>query len=266
MSRHTLIDIIRQAADELGLPRPASAVASDPQTRQLVALANAVCRDILQEHAWSLQHTLATVTSVAGQSDYAIPDDFDRIIDDTEWDSTNHWRLVGPQTPQQARALIESGLTWTGTTMFRLFGSSTIRLWPTPTVDNQLFAYEYVSENWGRDTDGNRKDRMTSDTDTSIFDPQLVVKGMKVAFMQAKGFDTSTLVPSYLHTLNRRIADDIGGGVLDMGQEGNGLTSEIAPGSINGGAGSGGASPSSPSGGSGGAGVLDGDGFYIILE
>ena len=35
------------------------------------------------------------------QTQYAMPSDFDRPVDRTQWDKTRHWEMIGPDTAQQ---------------------------------------------------------------------------------------------------------------------------------------------------------------------
>jgi hypothetical protein len=56
----TALEIVHRAADELGLPRPATfavTAQSDPQARQLAALVNRDGRSLVMEHGWTALQT-----------------------------------------------------------------------------------------------------------------------------------------------------------------------------------------------------------------
>jgi hypothetical protein len=217
MSSNTLLDIVRTVCDELGLPRPpAVANSTDPQVRQLVALINSAGRDVAAAHTWTALQSLGTIVTEKAKADYVLAPDFDRLIADTAWDRDNKWQMCGPQTPQADRFLRESGMTAAAVRKFRLFGK-TLRLWPTPEQAGHVFVYEYMSYAWALDVDGTRKDAMTVDTDTSIFEPKLLIKGAKALFMAAKGFDATSLMQDWTLAIQTEIADDNADGSINMG-------------------------------------------------
>ncbi len=74
--------------------------------------------------------TLSQAASASGtgvsltfsQTQYAMPSDYDRLIDDTDWDKSRHWGILGPETAQQWQWL-KSGYISTGPRMrFRVLG------------------------------------------------------------------------------------------------------------------------------------------------
>ena len=96
-----------------------------------------------------------------GSSDFTLPADFGRIIDDTLWDRTRFWRMRGALSPQQwqlykssiiGRATIER--RW----RIRLPGGAVAGAPTVFSIDPPLstipggeqFVFEYVSANWVR--------------------------------------------------------------------------------------------------------------------
>ena len=55
----------------------------------------------------------STGTFVFSQVKYALPAAYDRLIDRTDWDKTQHWEMLGPETMQQVQWL-KSGFISTG--------------------------------------------------------------------------------------------------------------------------------------------------------
>lgn len=209
--------IIKQAADELGLPRPSTLAATDPSTVQFLALANAHGNFLMTKHPWTALQALATFATVNGTSDYDVATDFDRFIDDTQWDRTNAWRLIGPISPQFDRFRRETlGATIGPRRSIRLIGTS-IRVNPTPTVDGDVLVYEYVSNNWARTSGAVAKAAITLDTDLTVYDPWLMIYGIKYRFRHAKGLDSETFKEEHDDYLDLRKAGDIGVGTINMG-------------------------------------------------
>jgi hypothetical protein len=216
MAFSTLLEIIQTATDELGLPRPVAVAASaDIQSRQLYAAANAAGRALMRAHPWASLQAVGTITTANGTVSYSLASDYDRMIQDTGWDRTNHWRMVGPDTPQANRELLESNLVQVGVNKrFRLKGT-TVSIFPTPSTVETL-VYEYVSNEWAASSAGVAQTSFLIDTDTSIFDPDLVKAEIKWRFMSAKGMFADGLKAEADDLRNLKIAGDLGGTVLSM--------------------------------------------------
>lgn len=123
------------------------------------------------------------------QVQYPLPSDWKKQIEQTEWDRTNRWPLMGPQTPQAWQSF-KSGIVYAGPReRFRIIGN-TIALNPPP-PSGLILAFEYISDAYVVAADGTLKSSFTEDTDTCLFDDSLMVEGLKVAFKQAKGLDVT---------------------------------------------------------------------------
>jgi len=151
---------------------------------------------------------------------YDLPADFDRYIGQTWWDRTNHWRLIGPDSPQMDQ-YIRSGIFATGPRRrFRQVGRkpNAWRIWPPPFAGGApapgALVWEYISKNWVLKVDGTTSDRMTTDTDTPLLDDQLVIMGVKWRMWQIKGFEYAAMQQEYLDAVNAKFASD--GGIPDL--------------------------------------------------
>lgn len=145
---------------------------------------------------------------------YAFPSDYDRLISRTDWNKTNFWEIIGPETPQQWEWL-KSGLIASGPrTRFRILGGL-FEIWPPPT-DELVLGFEYVSSYWARTTLGVAKAAFTVDTDTSVYRDNLLVLGTKLKFYEIKGFDTTTLALNFNRQLQLAKEQDKDGPTLSM--------------------------------------------------
>lgn len=150
-----LLDLIQDAAAELGLPIVSSVISTtDATVRSLLAHANAEGQDLRSEYEWAQLSSTKLITLVAGQSTYPLPDDFDSQIFDTHWDRSNRWQLIGPMSPDEWQ-FYQSGIV--GTTprrLFRIMGraDNQFTIYPTPSADEagQILAFEYLSKTWCR--------------------------------------------------------------------------------------------------------------------
>jgi hypothetical protein len=208
----SLLDIVNRAQDELGLSRSSAvAAATDPQARQLFALANAAGRAFMRRHAWGDLITLATITTVAGTSDYSVPADFARLVPQTNWDRTTKLRIGGPDTPQLDRFRRETTLTTSPLNrVFRQIGLSAIRVFPTPNASGNTLVYEYVSRRWARSAAALAQDEFQADSDTSVFNADLIVRELKWRFRAAKGLAADIDKADADDVLNQLIAADTG--------------------------------------------------------
>ena len=144
----SLLDIIDQAVAELGLDFSVSLVmgSDDPTVNQLRRLAVAEGKRLARKAQWPdlvREHTFATVASTAS---YALPSDYESIVNDTAWDRTAARPLEGPLSPaayqNEVSGLVQAGIV----SSIRLRGGRVLVV-PTPTGASTL-AYEYVSNRW----------------------------------------------------------------------------------------------------------------------
>lgn len=161
--------------------------------------------------------TTATGVSLTfSQVRFAMPSDFDRLIDRTDWDKSQHWEVLGPETAQQWQWL-RSGYISTGPRVrFRVLGNL-YQIWPALGALHRL-GFEYVSNLWVTATGGSAptKTSFTVDTDTCVFPDRLMVLGTKLKYFEIKGFDTLALYRDYTMQLDIAKAHDAGSPTLSM--------------------------------------------------
>ncbi len=149
---------------------------------------------------------------------YTIPSDFDRYISHTWWDRTNHWMLIGPQSPQFDQWQ-RSGIVTTGPRIrWRQIGvrPTVFRLWPPPTSASvpDALVFEYINDGWVLHVDGTYGNKFTADTDVPLLNDQMFILGAKWRFWQIKGFAYAAMQQESLDFVNREKARD--GGMPDL--------------------------------------------------
>lgn len=123
------------------------------------------------------------------QVNYNLPSDWLKQIPQTEWDRTNRWPLIGPESAQSWQSF-KSGIVYAGPRQrFRIY-ENTIAINPPP-PNALMFAFEYISNGWVINSVGQRLTQYSDDTDTSIFHDSLLITGLKSQWKQAKGLDAS---------------------------------------------------------------------------
>jgi len=162
---------------------------------------------------------LASATSVGGtvtfsQTKYPLPPDFETITDNTHWDKTKHWQMLGPEDAQQWQWL-KSGYISTGPRIrWRILGNQ-FQIWP-PYNTQEYLGFEYRSKGWARSATGAVKNSFTADTDTTVFDDTVLVLATKLKYFQIKSFDTTALMQDYMRYLSIAKANDKGSATLSF--------------------------------------------------
>ena len=162
---------------------------------------------------------LASATSVGGtvtfsQTKYDLPPDFETITDNTHWDKTKHWQMLGPEDAQQWQWL-KSGYISTGPRIrWRILGGQ-FQIWP-PYNTQEYLGFEYRSKGWARSAANAVKNSFTADTDTTVFDDTVLVLATKLKYFQVKSFDTTALMQDYMRYLGVAKANDKGSATLSF--------------------------------------------------
>jgi hypothetical protein len=162
---------------------------------------------------------LASATSVGGtvtfsQTKYPLPPDFETITDNTHWDKTKHWQMLGPEDAQQWQWL-KSGYISTGPRIrWRILGGQ-FQIWP-PYNTQEYLGFEYRSKGWARSATDQVKNSFTVDTDTTVLDDTVLVLATKLKYFQIKSFDTTALQQDYMRYLSVAKANDKGSATLSF--------------------------------------------------
>ena len=181
----------------------------------------------------------ATATGTAvplqfARDTYALPTEFSRYITGTWWDRTNHWMLMGPQSPQFDQWQ-RSGIVTTGPRIrWRQVGlpPTAFRLWPPPTISSvpDALVFEFVSNGWVQTSAGQFQNGFTADNDVTLLDDYAMIKSAKWRMNQSLGFDYAAMQAEYLDYLARLKARD--GGLIDVDMTRNGYPYLITSGSV----------------------------------
>ena len=162
---------------------------------------------------------LSSATSVGGtvtfsKTIYPLPPDYETITDNTHWDKTKHWQMLGPVDAQQWQWL-KSGYISTGPRVrWRILGN-TFQIWP-PYNTQEYLGFEYRSKGWARSATNQVKNSFTVDSDTTVLDDAVLVLLTKLKYFQIKSFDTTALQQDYMRYLNVAKANDKGSATLSF--------------------------------------------------
>lgn len=202
----TLLSIVRDASDRLGLTRPSSVIAStDQNTLALLGLAQEEGKTLARRHTWQVLQAEHTFSTADGTASYALPSAFDRILIDTVFNRTRRRRMVGDLSPAQWQETQASLVTMVNPA-FRIRGSLFL-ISPTPSAVETV-AYEYISKNWCQSNISTGQAAWAADTDTGILDEELMTLGVIWRFRAAKGLDYAEAMNNYEIEVAKAITRD----------------------------------------------------------
>lgn len=166
--------------------------------------------------------TVTGATLVFSQDMYPEPADFDHFINDTWYDRTNRWKLLGPLSPQMDQWHL-SGIVATGPRRyFRQIGpyANQYRIWPPPAeITNPLqLVFEYQS-NYRVRVAGSATNfgfEFTDDNDIPLLDDRLIIAGIKWRFWEQKGFNWLSKRKEYDDMVDRFMARDGASGKMSL--------------------------------------------------
>lgn len=214
------IDIIRQVCMEAGQPVPSTLiVADDVLANQMLAALNAAGNELIVYYPWEQFRREWEFTSVVGQGAYDLPPGWKYFMDQTQWDRTNHWPMLGPKSASEW-AWLKGGLIASFPRVrFRVYNNK-FQLWPIPETDSAFtFAMEYMTGNWvSSNTSPTEPDAAIVRADGNIcwFDPWLLVKYTKLKWLQLKNFDTTAAQADFLRIYEALRGKDTGAAVLSL--------------------------------------------------
>jgi hypothetical protein len=156
------------------------------------------------------------ITLTFSKCRFAVPADFDRIVDKTHWDTSEHWEMLGPLTPQQ-QGWLRSGWIARGPRIRHWMQQGYFQIWP-PLGQDENLEFWYQSKYWILATAATAvsKELFTVDTDTCIFPDPLMRALIKLKYFEAKNFDTTAFYREYTKQLDIAKATEAGMQTLNM--------------------------------------------------
>jgi len=151
----------------------------------------------------------SSVSMTFAKQDYDLPSGYDRMISDTNWDRTDHWRNLGTKSSQDWQFL-QGGIISIGPReRYRIYNNKFRIFQALTTVYN--FSFEYVSNWWvcATGSDQGSKSAFTADTDTCVFPDDLMLAGLKFYFLKAKKLDYSIELGEFMRSLSYNKAQDV---------------------------------------------------------
>jgi len=216
----TILEICRDAADELSVIRPTSVGpdALDPTAQKLFRHLTRTCRQLAGRRDWQILRREKTFTTSSGaEQTGAIPADFLRFVKGTMFNRSKRTPVLGPLTPDEWQKIQATVYT---SVYDQFIQRGNVLLFTGALSAGQTIAYEYITKNIGLAEDGTaERASFEAASDTAFFDDELLITGVVWRYKKAAGDDYSEEFREH----EQRFADcakmDGGRRVLDMSGE-----------------------------------------------
>ena len=195
----TLLTIVQDAAVRCGWQNvPTSAIGNAGtdalNIQQMIAFAQDTGRDILERANWTGLDRAATITGDGTTTLFTLPADWSRFnpgdkapnspLISSKYPLTP---LYGPVNAEELNALKALPAS-TVRPLWRMIGKS-LEIWPALS-SGEIVTFNYFSDYWILAVNGTtRRNRWVADTDTALFDEDMVMKGVTYRWLMSKGLD-----------------------------------------------------------------------------
>jgi hypothetical protein len=216
----TVNQIMTRVAVECGLEAVSDPYGSVLQHYiQMKYLLQTAGEELCLAHAWEFLVKNFDITVAAGDdNEYDFPNDFQSMIDQSGWNRTTEEPIIGPLSAQEWQAVIGTQNQNLIRYAFRIFNGK-VNLFPDPPEEGTNLNFQYQSRSFVQDAvDANMtKPSFTAGADIIMFDRTLITRLLKLAWLQAKGFDTVAAQGAVDQNFNFLTGKDQGARVLDAG-------------------------------------------------
>lgn len=216
----TVLDIVQNALGQMGLPIPAAAFSDGSNTtaQQCIRLLQSRGRRLIKPtgtNRWEVLKKQWVLPTVPAVTTYNLPDDFDSFEDLTGWNFTSRLPMLGPATDPQWQCLKARNLgSSTISVIYRTF-AGVFEIYNSFSTSQDL-RINYSSRGWVKVNGAppTYQDNITADDNVCLYDAELLTAGLKLDFLNAKGFDTTTAQSDYDELLEQAMNADIDAPVL----------------------------------------------------
>ena len=213
----TLLTIVQNSCNAIGLSQPAAVVGStDQNIITLQGMANTEGRELLDRFSWPATQLEVTHISLAAELQgvmTTLAPGYSYITSSTFWDRTLTQPVRGPLSPIEWQAL--KARTATGPyASYRIFGGK-LYAYPAPPGGN-TWVFEYQSNYFCQSSSGTNQSIWIADTDVGVLDEHLMEMGIIWRFKKKNGLDYSEDFRSYEQKLAMETSRAGGRPILDM--------------------------------------------------
>lgn len=230
----SLLTIVQGAADLIGLPIYNQVVGNaEADVRQLFANLKIGSNTLVKTTngsggSWSALERIYEFQSAADQTEYILPEDFDRLIVGTAWQKDKYWQMRGSRTPQQWQR-VRNRQSSTPYNQFRLLrtqnGQGSLQdvrrftLEPAP-GENITLVYEYVSTwPWVSEDGSTFKKVPDNDNDRSVLGDDIHILDTVWRFKKGNGLSYSADLAEFEAIRDAMLVQDEASEAISVGYD-----------------------------------------------
>jgi hypothetical protein len=151
--------------------------------------------------------------------EYALPSDFNYMINQTGWERNENVPLGGPLSAQEWTYL--KGRNLASNTLYASFriAEGKYHIYPEPPPVGLDINFEYITNLWVADgqTNPSFKTQVDVGTDRPLFDKTLITRYLKLKWLEASGFDTVKAQADFNQVFSFLTGFDKGAEILNAG-------------------------------------------------
>lgn len=219
----TVLDIGQKLSDDCGLPSYGNLVGNQQQNARKIlrSISDGLLLDAFIDQDWEMLKKAGSVTtSGGGVTTYALPDDFERIVNSTIWDDTNYEPIRGPVDLVEWQELVKGSVQLSGLELVcRIQGAlatNTKVITFYPDTSASTVSFWYVSNKPVISSDGTLKTEISADTDQFVIPDEVVYAAAKWRLLRSIGMNFQDERIEYASILDDFSANDGGGKRISM--------------------------------------------------
>lgn len=187
----SLLTIIQDVANSVGITSPSVVVtATDTNILTLLSLANRSGKEMAKAYEWqelrTYSGTITTTGTIAqGTIQAQFGAGFDRISNQTLWDTSSRLPIDGPVTIQQWQQYLASNVV--GPPYQFIFTGNQFLIGPTAIAAGHVLTCFFQSKYWCQSAAGAGQVAWTADTDTGVIPEELLTLDLIWRWKQKNG-------------------------------------------------------------------------------
>lgn len=215
----SLLTIVQKFCRRTQIPIPNTVTGStDDQVKQVWGLLEEEGDDLAKRGAWQAITFEASLTTTAtedqGDINTIASNGFDYIKNQTFWDRTNRWIVLGPIEAPEWQSMQAWNISGPRSS-YRIVRDRLL-IYPTPAAGLD-FRFEYVSKNWILSSDGlTYKETFTADDDNPLLIERLLLMGLRWRWKKEKGLAYQEDFATYEAQVRDALSRDAGKPILKM--------------------------------------------------
>jgi len=214
----TVLSIGQSLSDDVGLPRYSNLFGNlDQNARRILnSIKDGLLLDVFSDADWEMLKKSATISVLGGGvTTYSLSSDFDRIINDTIWDSTNSRSVRGPVDLREWQVYVSGSSQIAGLELVcRIQGDQDNNqkvLTFYPDTSASTVSFWYISKKCVYSSGGEVKETITADDDLFIVPDKAVRAAAKWRLLRSMGMDFNDEQMEYEALVEDLMANDTGG-------------------------------------------------------